>query len=229
MIKRQKKLLNNTMLGKFYRGVLRKKTPLFGFTILQLSILFIVINVGVASAALLVYKPSTNASMEAASTSENMSRTQSSSQANSNTPNQETSTQPTNATQSTNSPKSNTSSDSGSTLDQYGCATNTSSYNQCVQNKKQLWCNSQVSEPASAFSSATTQARAAYNSVMNEWESAQYTTPHSPKSEYEADATSKFNAIYEPAYSTYYSKVQSLNSQGCSLQYSAHESAGQYW
>lgn len=132
-------------------------------------------------------------------------------------------------TQSNNTSKPSITTDLGSTLDQYGCATNTPSYNQCVQNKIQLWCNNQVSDPASAFSSATTQARSAYNSVMNEWESAQYLTTHSPKSEYLADATSKFNAIYEPAYSTYFAKVQSLNSQGCNLQYPTHESAGQYW
>jgi hypothetical protein len=130
---------------------------------------------------------------------------------------------------STSSKPANTTSDSGSTLDKYGCATNTPSYSQCVKNAVASWCNAQVSAPSSAFNSATLQARAAYNSVMNEWESAQYSPAHSPKSEYLADATSKFNAIYEPAYSTYFAKAQSLNSQGYSLQYPSHESPGQYW
>jgi hypothetical protein len=141
--------------------------------------------------------------------------------------------QTTNATPS-NSPQQrsttqNTTSDSGSTLDQYGCATNTPSYNQCVQNKRTSWCGTQVMTPSSTFNSATLQARTAYNTVMNEWEIMQYKPVHSPKSEYLADATSKFNAIYEPAYNSYFDEVKSLNSQGCTLQYPSHESPGQYW
>lgn len=144
-------------------------------------------------------------------------------------PTKTTPPQPTTTTQSGNSTKSNTVYGSASTLDQYGCATNTPSYSQCVQNKRQLLCNDQVSAPASAFSSATIQARATYNSVMNEWEIAQYQTPHNAKSEYLADATAKFNAIYEPAYNSYFAKVQSINSQGCNLSYPTRESPGQNW
>ncbi|MGB4768116.1 MAG: hypothetical protein WBP22_02555 [Candidatus Saccharimonas sp.] len=132
------------------------------------------------------------------------------------------------STSSQNSTNPTGTNDLGSTLDQYGCATNTPSYSQCVKNAKALWCDTQVSAPSSVFNSATLQARTAYNTVMNEWEVMQYKTVHSPKSEYLADASNKFNTLYEPAFSTYTTEVQSLNSQGCSIAYPVHESPGQY-
>lgn len=226
MIKKQKNYSSNTRIkariSKFYRSVLQKKTSLLSLTVFQLLILLLVINGGVAAIVMARHHSPVAVQDTSSNDSTNIPESKP------DIPKPSTPSTPS-SQGSTSAKPTNTTSDSGSTLDQYGCATNTPSYNQCVQNKRQLWCNGQISEPASAFSSATTKARAAYNSVMNEWESAQYQPTHSPKSEYVADATAKFNAIYEPAYSTYSAKVQSLNSQGCNLQYPSHESAGQYW
>lgn len=214
-------------LKKFNQSVLNNKTPLLGFTVIQLIILSLVIGGGTAAIILnRQQEPVTKDTSPSLPThvTENTDATQTNANPTATTP--QSTTQNNSRTQVTT--KSNNTSDVGSSLDQYGCVTNIPSYSQCVSNAKARLCNSQESGPALAFSTATIQARAAYNSVMNDWQSAQYLPTHNPYSEYLDDAQMKFNAIYEPAFTTYSAKIQSLNSQGCSFAYPAHESPGQY-
>jgi cytoskeletal protein RodZ len=220
LFKEQREIMETTRLTRFNRKVLQKKTRLLGLTIAQLTILAVVMSGG--TAALIVTH---HQSMPTTTPNTITSESDNPSPKSYSSTSQLTPPQSTNSTQS-NTSKPNASSDAGSTLDKYGCATNIPSHDQCVKNAIVLWCNSQISQPALDFNNATLQARSAYNTVMNEWQIEQYKTPHSPYSEYLTDATNKFNAIYEPAYSTYTAKVQSLKSQGCSLQYPSHESPG---
>lgn len=232
--------MSKNWLKKFNKSALKKKTPLLGFTVLELFILFVVISGGTTAIVVNRYqqtpKQDTSANLPTYETNNSGQSTIKIAEPDQTAP---TDTAPNNSQNNAQQKPTNTapsSSNNTGHLDEWGCyvpamtpSTDMSNYYQCIRTKKALWCNDQISSPASTFNTAVLQARAAYNSVMNEWEIAQYQTPHNPKSEYLADATAKFNAIYNPAYSTYFTKVQSLNSQGCSLQYPSHESAGQYW
>lgn len=107
--------------------------------------------------------------------------------------------------------------------DQYGCITNTSGYSACVEaakaNELYFWCSDKNSSAIAAYNVSFNQAQAAYDSVMAEWNAVKdepYYTHH-PYSQYATDAKTKYNAIIEPAYETFKTTIDSLNSKGCKL------------
>lgn len=205
-------------LKKLELSVLGKKTPLLGFTVLQLLILFVVISSG--SAAVLVsqrQQPATQGTGTDSSSYETGTRTT--------TPT--INTVPQNNTQEGSSPQSSatnrTSTTNSNLPDQYGCIPQTSGYDSCVKAAKQnaltLSCDSQAKTAGDTYSAAEDQAQAAYNTVMAEWNTVKdqpYYT-HSPYDEYATDAKTKYNAIQKPAYATYVNTLNSLNAQGCNV------------
>jgi cytoskeletal protein RodZ len=200
-------------LEKLNLSVLKKKTPLLGFTILQLFILFIVIGSG--TTAVLVSQHQQPA-LQDTSTSLSTSSTNTEATAPANTA-QDNSQKSSSTQTSTNS----TSKVSSSLSDQYGCIPQTPGYDNCVKSAKQnaltLSCGSHAKTAGDTYSAKEDQAQAAYDAVMAEWNAVKdqpYQT-HSPYDEYATDAKTKYNAIEKPAYATYASTISSLNAQGC--------------
>jgi hypothetical protein len=118
--------------------------------------------------------------------------------------------------------------------DQYGCPQNTPGYDSCVKYAKQnaltLSCGSQAKTASDTYYPLTLKAQAAYDTVMAEWNAVKdqpYQT-HNPYTEYAADAKTKYTAIEKPAYATYVSTINSLNTNGCNeiLAYSDTSWAG---
>lgn len=206
---------------KFNRTVLRKKTPLLNFTVLELFILGVVVVSGVSAIAIRNQSPSATTKNTTASQSENNGNESTYSAGTSQAPQTNTPTTPTQSTPSTS--KSSGSNTTANLPDQYGCIPQTSGYDSCVKYAKQnaltLWCGDQAKKAGDTYSAAASQAQAAYNTVMAEWNAVKdqpYQT-HSPYDEYAADAKTKYNAIEKPAYATYASTINSLNSQGCNV------------
>ncbi len=202
--------------NNFYQKVLRKKTPLLGFTVLQLFILFLVINGGTVAVLL-----SQRQEPVAQGTSTNLPT----SEASIKEPTQTVSTTPQTTTQATPTTQ-NTSTSSKPTAnnnlpDQYGCIPQTSGYDSCVtyakKNALSAWCSEQSQKAGNTYSAAESQAKAAYDTVMAEWNAVkdQPYYSHHPYDQYATDAKTKYNAIQRPAYSTYVSTINSLNAQGC--------------
>jgi hypothetical protein len=204
--------------SKLYHPFLRKKTPLLGFTVLQLVILFLVINGGTVAVLL-----SQRQEPVAQDTSTNLPT----SEASIKEPTQTVSTTPQTTNQTTPTPQ-NTSTSSKPTAnnklpDQYGCIPQTSGYDSCVtyakKNALSAWCSEQSKKAGDTYYAAESQAKAAYDTVMAEWNAVkdQPYYSHHPYDQYATDAKTKYNAIQRPAYSTYVSTINSLNTQGCNV------------
>lgn len=204
---------------KFNISFLKKKTPILGFTVLQLVILFVVINTGTIAVVL-----SQRQQTDVPTTSTNLPPYESSDieaepvakESKQSTPQNNTNTQST-------TPKTNNTNTTSSLPDQYGCIPNTSGYESCVvyakKNALSAWCSEQSKKAGDTYISQSAPAKPAYDAVMAEWNAVKdqpYYTHH-PYEQYAADAKTKFNAIEKPAYATYVSAINSLNSQGCNV------------
>jgi cytoskeletal protein RodZ len=199
-------------------SILKKKTPLLGFTVLQLFILFIVINAGTVAVVL-----SQRQEPEAQNTTNNLP----SYEANTETTAQTANTTPQDTKQNNSSPQSTATSNKTTTTsnlpDQYGCIPQTSGYESCVtyakKNALSAWCSEQSKKAGDLYIAQSAPAQAAYDAVMAEWNAVKdqpYYT-HSPYNEYATDAKTKYNAIEKPAYATYVNTIDSLNAQGCNV------------
>ncbi|MFA5004342.1 MAG: hypothetical protein WC498_03655 [Candidatus Saccharimonadales bacterium] len=196
---------------------------------MQLSILFIVINGGVIAIALsqrqepVVQDTSTNLPTYEADTREATPIA--------NKVPQDT-TQDSPNTQS--SPRNIPPTSNASLPDEYGCIPQSSGYESCVtyakKNALSAWCSEQSKKAGDIYYPASVKAKAAYDVVMAEWDSVKdlpYYQRH-PYEQYATDAKTKYNAIIKPAYTTYVSTINSLNTQGCNaiLTYSDTSWAG---
>lgn len=202
---------------KFNISFLKKKTPILGFTVLQLVILFVVINSGTIAVVL-----SQRQQADAPTTSTNLPSYEASNvevepvvkEVEQSTPQNNTNTQST-------TPKTNTTNTSASLPDQYGCVPSSSGYESCVmyakKNELSAWCSEQSYKAGGTYNLATDKAKVAYDTVMAEWDAVKdlpYYQRH-PYEQYATDAKTKHNAISKPAYTTYVSTINSLNSKGC--------------
>ena len=215
---------------KFNITFLKKKTPILGFTVLQLVILFVVINSGTIAVVL-----SQRQQADAPTTSANLPTPESSNieaksvveEVKQDTPQNNTSTQST-------TPKTNNTNTASNTPDQYGCVPSSAGYESCVMYSKKnalsAWCSEQSKKAGDTYYPASLKAKAAYDVVMAEWDSVKdlpYYQRH-PYDQYATDAKTKYNAIIKPAYTTYVNSINSLNTQGCNaiLTYSDTSWAG---
>lgn len=205
------KTKKKTWFRKLNHPVLRQKTPLLGFTVLQVFILFVVISGGGTAVVLSRQQQPIAQDTTAALPTDDTGTTQTNS------------TVPQGNTQeSSGTPKTTTNTTPKATAslpDQYGCIPQTSGYDSCVMYAKQnaltLWCGEQGKKASDAYYPETTRAQAAYDAVMAEWNAVKNQPVHSPYDEYATDAKTKYNAIEKPAYATYVSTINSLNAQGC--------------
>lgn len=209
--------MKKTWYKKLNHSVLSKKTPLLGFTALQVFILFLVITGG--GTAVILSRQQEPVAQNAGTTLPTYDTDSTTGSSPKNTVAQGNTQQSSSTQNSTNSsPRV-----SSSLPDQYGCIPQTSGYDSCVKAAKQnaltLSCDSQAKTAGDTYSATEDQAQAAYNSVMAEWNAVKdqpYYT-HSPYDEYSTDAKTKYNAIEKPAYATYVSTLNSLNAQGCNV------------
>jgi len=213
------KAKKKTWFRKLNHSVLKKKTPLLGFTVLQVFILFVVMSGGGAAVIL---------SRQQKPVTQNTGTT---------IPTYDTDTTQTKSTVSQGNtqgnlgtPKTTTNSTPKATAnlpDQYGCIPQTSGYDSCVKYAKQnaltLSCDSQAKAAGDTYSATEDQAQAAYNAVMADWAIAQERQKNyppqlqEPYSSFANDAKTKYNAIQKPAYATYVSTLSSINAQGCNV------------
>lgn len=205
-----------TWFNKLNNSILKKKTPLLGFTVLQLFILFVVINGGTVAVIL-----SQRQQPVANDTRTNLP----SYEANTEEPTKTVDTAPQDATQSSSNTQSAPTSSKPTTStnlpDQYGCIPQSSGYESCVtyakKNALSAWCSEQSRSASAIFNPEANRAKAAYDVVMAEWNAVKdlpYYQRH-PYEQYAADAKTKYNVIFKPAYATYVNKINSLNTQGC--------------
>lgn len=204
-------------LKKINHSVLQKKTPLLGFTVLELVILWLVITGG--AAAIVITRHQSPTAVQDTNASQPKSQNTYSTSDTSPQPQQPTGT----AQQNSPKPQSSGTATTSNLPDQYGCIPQTSGYDNCVKYAKQnaltLSCDSRAKAAGDTYSATEDQAQAAYDAVMAEWNAVKdqpYQT-HSPYNEYATDAKTKYNAIQKPAYATYVSTLNSLNAQGCSV------------
>lgn len=205
-------------LKKFNQSVLKKKTPLLGLTVLQLVVLFLVINGGTV-AVLLSQRQQT--SVQETSTdlptyeANNFEAEPVEAEKPQDTPQNDTNTQST-------APTTNNTSNASNLPDKYGCIPNTSGYDSCVmyakKNELSAWCSDQSSKAGDTYNVAIDKAQIAYDKVMAEWDAVKHLPYYQrhPYEQYAADAKTKYNAISKPAYTTYVNTINSLNSKGCS-------------
>jgi len=209
--------MRKTWFKKLNHSVLKKRTPLLGFNVLQVFILFLVINGGAAAVILSQRQQPVTQNTDTTLPNYDTGTTVT-------TPTKNTAPQGnTQKSSSTQNSTNSTSKVSSSLPDQYGCIPQTSGYDSCVKYAKQnaltLSCDSQAKTAGDTYSATTDQAQAAYDAVMAEWNAVKdqpYYT-HSPYDEYATDAKTKYNAIEKPAYAIYASTINSLNAQGCSV------------
>jgi hypothetical protein len=213
------KIMKKSKTQTFNISFLKKKTPILGFTVLQLVILFVVINSG-AITIVLSQRQQTDAPTASTNVptfeSSNIEAETVAEEAQQNTPQNNTSTQNT-------TPKTNNTNTASSLPDQYGCVPSSSGYESCVmyakKNALSAWCSEQSKKAGDTYYPASLKAKAAYDVVMAEWDSVKdlpYYQRH-PYEQYAADAKTKYNAIIKPAYTTYVSTINSLNTQGCNV------------
>ena len=107
--------------------------------------------------------------------------------------------------------------------DKYGCIPQSSGYQDCVKTAKQnelnARCYEQERSANSKYSAAIDNAKAAYDTVMADWEKVKdlpYYQRH-PYDQYATDAKTKHNAISKPAYLEYVSTLNSIRGQGCQV------------
>ena len=223
--------MSKNWLKKFNKSVLKKKTPLLGFTVLELFILFVVISGGTTAIVVNRYqqtsKQDTSANLPTYETNNSGQSTIKIAE-----PDQVTSentTQDSSATQNTttnNTPKV----DPNSLPDKYGCVPNSSGYENCVkyakQNEKYFQCSELERAANSKYSTQIDKAKAAYDAVLAEWPAAearmkQQNYPQhwitSEHTNFMNDAKTKYNAISKPAYAEYVSTLNSIRSQGCQV------------
>lgn len=215
--------MKKAWLSKLNHSPLGKKTPLLGFSVLQVAILFAVIGGGTATVLVSQHlkqtPPNTTSNLPAYSTN-----TQTTASAINTAPQ---SSNAANKSASTTSKPAKSATPTASTAlpDQYGCIPQTSGYDSCVKAAKQnaltLSCDSQAKSAGDTYSAAESQAQAAYNAVMADWATAQERQKNyppqlqEPYSSFATDAKTKYNAIEKPAYATYTSTISTLNAQGC--------------
>lgn len=204
-------------MNHFYRRVLLKRLRFVGLSVLELSILTALLCGGVS--ALYLTKHHETETTPVAQTSDDTSAAQTNATPAAN--NTQDTAQNNSATQS--APAKNKQATSAQMPDQYGCIPQTAGYDNCVamakKNALSAWCSDQGKKASDTYIAQSAGAQPAYDAVMAEWNAVKdqpYYT-HSPYEEYAADAKTKFNAIEKPAYATYLSTINSLNSQGCNL------------
>lgn len=204
--------MRKNWLGKLNYSFLKKKTPLLGFTVLQVFILFLVMSGGGAAVIL---------SRQQQPVTQNTGTTTLPTYYTDTTQTKSTVSQG-NTQESSGTPKTTTNTTPKATTnppDQYGCVPQTSGYDSCVKYAKQnaltLWCGEQGKKASDVYYPESTRAQAAYDAVMAEWNAVKDQPTHSPYDEYATDAKTKYNAIEKPAYATYVSTINSLNAQGC--------------
>lgn len=206
-------------MNSFYHRISLKRLRFISLSVLELSVLTAVLSGGVSALYLTRHH---NKQAELTPTTQTSNTTPATQPQESNV-----ATNPQNTTQNTsiaeNAPAKTKQTTSAPMPDQYGCIPQTAGYDSCVvaakKNALSAWCSDQDKKASDTYIAQSAGAQPAYDAVMAEWNSVKdqpYYT-HSPYEEYAADAKTKFNAIEKPAYTTYVSKINSLNSQGCTL------------
>lgn len=124
-------------------------------------------------------------------------------------------------TQPVTSPGSSTS-ESGSSESQQNSATDQALNSALSQLSFQITCGQQAGNAFNTYSNALAQAGSTYTSTYNtevdNWEAEEGTTNAPPvdlQNDFWDDATSAYNAIADPAWTTYSNIASSLTSQGC--------------
>jgi|GEM_PF-3274782 len=211
---------------KFNISFLKKKTPILGFTVLQLVILFVVINSGTIAVVL-----SQRQQADAPTTSTNLPAYESNNietdtlvkEAEQDTPQNNTNTQST-------TPKTNNTSTTSSLPDQYGCVPSSSGYENCVmyakKNEKYFKCSDMERAAYDKYSAVGDKAWATRDAVLAEWKTVyarmvEQNYPlnaiNSEETRYKKMAYTDTNTLIKPAYSEYVSTLNSLKSQGCEV------------
>lgn len=215
--------MNKSKHQKFNTSFLKKKTPILGFTVLQLVILLVVISSGTTAVVL-----SQRQQVDAPTTSTNLPSYEFSKieaetvvkEAEQSTPQNNTNTQSTTT-------KTNTTS---SLPDQYGCIPNTSGYDSCVmyakKNEQYFKCRDMEKAAYDKYSAVGDKAWATRDAVLAEWKTVyarmvEQNYPlnaiNSEEARYKTMAYTDTNAIIKPAYSEYVSTLNSIKSQGCEV------------
>lgn len=203
--------MKKTWLNKLNPSILKTKTPLLGFTVLQVAILFVVINSGIAAVML------SNREQPAQVNSPNLSDYKSAdfkpSQTVDTTPTQDDSA---NSNTSTQSPTRNT---APSSNDEWATRHDKQMEELNKRLAEQDRCRSLEKAANDKYSAKIDQAQAAYDAVMAEWDKVKdlpYYQRH-PYEQYASDAKTKYNAISKPAYQEYVYTLNSLKAQGCQV------------
>lgn len=195
---------------KFNLSFLKKKTPILGFTVLQLVLLFVVINSGTVAVVL-----SQREKADAPTTSTNLPVYETSKdevepvvkEVEQNTPQNQPTTP--NTTRNTET----TSNDAWAEKHDREMA----ELNKRLAEQDRCWNLEKTAN--NTYTSATSRARAAYDVVMAEWDQVKdlpYYQRH-PYEQYETDAKTKHNAISKPAYQEYVNTLNNLRAQGCEI------------
>lgn len=216
--------MKKTWFKRLNHSVLKKKTPLLGLTVLQLFILFLVINGGAVAVILSQRQQpvtqNTGVALPAYDTDTTVTT-------------QTKNTAPQDNTQKSSSTQSSTNSTpkvSSSLPDQYGCIPQTSGYDSCVKYAKQnaltLWCSDMERAAYAKYSAVGDKAWATRDSVLAEWKTVyarmvQQNYPlnaiNSEEARYKKMAYTDTNAIIKPAYAEYVATLNSIRSQGCEV------------
>lgn len=206
---------------KFNRTVLHKKTPLLSFTVLELSILCMVMIGG--ALAIIARSQSPSITGDTTSSQAENKGIYSTSDTDSH--------QPTSTKQQNNPQPQNSGTTTKSNLpDQYGCIPQTSGYDACVKaakaNKLYFWCSDMEKAAYDKYSAVGDKAWATRDAVLAEWKTVytrmvQQNYPlnaiNSEEARYKKMAYTDTNAIIKPAYTEYVSTLNSLKSQGCEV------------
>lgn len=202
--------MKKTWLKKINNSVLKKKTPLLGFTVLQLFMLFVLINSGTAALVLSQRKPPAT---------QDTNTTIPTTQSNTQEPTPITDATPQDTTQTNSNNQTQTRKTQSSSNDEWLKAHDAQRKVEEAKRVESERCNTANSSASSKYSAAIDQAKAAYDTVMAEWNQVKdlpYYQRH-PYEQYATDAKTKHNAISRPAYQEYVSTVNALKAQGCQV------------
>lgn len=201
--------MSKSWLKKFNKSVFKKKTPVLGFTVLELFILFIVISGGTTAIVINRYqqppKLDTNTNLPTYEIDTSKATTPI------------INAEPQNSTQdySQSSTINAESSSNDAWLEKHNKQMEELQKKQAEEER----CRGLERTANNKYSAAIDRAKAAYDAVMAEWNQVKnlpYYQRH-PYEQYANDAKTKHNAISKPAYAEYVATLNSIRSQGCEV------------
>jgi hypothetical protein len=201
--------MKKTKFTKIKQSLL-KKTPIMGFTVMQLLILFVVINGGTAALVL---------SQRKTPVTQDTNTTIPTTESNIQEPTPIVNVTPQDTTPSSSNNQAQTRNTQSSSNDEWLKAHDAQRKVEEAKRVESERCNTANSNASSKYSAAIDRAKAAYDTVMAEWNQVKdlpYYQRH-PYEQYATDAKTKHNAISRPAYQEYVSTVNALKAQGCQV------------